>query len=245
MQQSKSRIFVALDVPTLPEALALVEQVHEYVAGFKVGLELCSAVGVPQVVEAVNAAGGSVFLDLKLHDIPITVAGAVRAVTRNADSTIRILTLHCSGGSAMLRAAATVTKNMPERPRLLGVTVLTSLDQRTLGAELGVARMLENQALHLAQVAQESGMDGVVASPHECTAIKRACGDDFLVITPGIRPAWSARGDQHRFMTPVEAVRAGADYLVIGRPITAAPASSGGPAAAAARIVEELQNEEL
>lgn len=239
------RILVALDVPTLPAALALVEQLRDHVGGFKVGLELCTSAGVPTVVKAISAAGGSVFLDLKFKDIPNTVAGAVRALI--AESTglsrsIRMLNLHCDGGSAMLRAAAAVVRESPVSPRplLLGVTVLTSIDASTLHQELAVPLTVEAYVVQLAQLAQAAGLDGVVASPHEVAAIKQACGPDFVLVTPGVRPKWAAVGDQRRVMTPAEAIRAGADYLVIGRPIIAATPDQGGPVAAAMRIVDEI-----
>lgn len=237
------RILVALDVPTLPEALDLVTQLRDHVGGFKVGLELCSAVGVPSVVQAIATAGGAVFLDLKLKDIPNTVAGAVRAMVSNWGSSLRMLTLHCDGGSTMLRAAVEAARSAsPTPPLLIGVTVLTSLDEAAL-AELGIATTVESQAVRLALLAQAAGLDGVVASPHEVAAIKSACGPTFLTVTPGVRPSWAASGDQRRVMTPAEALRGGADYLVIGRPITAAAAAMGGPAAAAARIVSELSDQ--
>lgn len=239
--RARQRIIVALDVPTLPEALALVAELRGQVGGFKVGLELCTAVGVPPVVEAISAAGGRVFLDLKFKDIPNTVAGAVRTVVTNFGEGVRMLTLHCDGGSAMLRAAVEAARTAaPAPPLLLGVTVLTSLDAAALRKDLGIAAMVEEQVVRLARLAQAAGLDGVVASPHEVAAIKRACGPDFLTVTPGVRPAWSAAGDQRRTLGPAEAVRAGADVLVIGRPITAAALASGGPVAAAERIVAEL-----
>ncbi|MCU0493348.1 MAG: orotidine-5'-phosphate decarboxylase [Chloroflexaceae bacterium] len=234
-----SKLLVALDTPTLPEALALVAELRGLVGGFKVGLELCSAVGVPTVVAAIAAAGGSVFLDLKLKDIPNTVAGAVRAIGSNFGGSVRMLTLHCDGGGAMLRAAVDANQSVSPRPLLLGVTVLTSMDAPAL-AEVGVADEVESQVLRLARLAQASGLDGVVASPHEVAAIKAACGPGFLVVTPGVRPPWASSADQRRVMTPAEAVAAGADYLVIGRPITAPPAEIGGSAAAARRVVGEL-----
>ncbi len=230
------RVLAALDVPDLASALALVETLQPHVGGFKVGLELCTAAGVPQVVSAVAAAGGAVFLDLKLHDIPNTVAGAVRSVCALGPA-VRMLTLHTQGGAAMLRAAVEAAAAFPSRPLLLGVTVLTSMDQATLNDDLGVPARLEEHVVHLARLAQRCGLDGVVASPHEAAAIRRACGDELLIVTPGVRPAAAAANDQRRVLTPAEAVRAGANYLVIGRPITAA----GDPAEAAAAIVAELE----
>jgi orotidine-5'-phosphate decarboxylase len=234
----RERVLAALDVHSLDEALALVGKLQPHVGGFKVGLELCTAEGAPRVVEAVAAAGGAVFLDLKLHDIPNTVAGAVRSVCALGPA-VRMLTLHASGGAAMLRAAAEAAAAAPHRPLLLGVTVLTSVDGAALRDELGVAAPLEQQVIHLARLAQAAGLDGVVASPHEAAAVRAACGPGLLIVTPGVRPAWAAAGDQRRVLTPAEALRAGADYLVVGRPLTAAP----DPAAAAARLADELQEE--
>ncbi|MBX0329331.1 orotidine-5'-phosphate decarboxylase [Oscillochloris sp. ZM17-4] len=234
------RILAALDVPDLPSALSLVEQLRGRVGGFKVGLELCTAAGAPQVVRAVAEAGGSVFLDLKLSDIPNTVAGAVRSVCALGPA-VRMLTLHCHGGAAMLRAAVAAAREAgPARPLLLGVTVLTSIDQNALRDDLEIAAGLQDHVVHLARMAQECGLDAVVASPHEIAAIRAACGPDLRIVTPGVRPAWADSGDQRRVMTPAEALRAGCDYMVVGRPITAAPAEVGGPAEAAARIAEEL-----
>lgn len=235
----RERVLAALDVPTLAEALALVEQLRPHVGGFKVGLELCNAVGTPQVVQAVAAAGGSLFVDLKLHDIPNTVAGAARSICALGPA-VRMLNVHCQGGAAMLRAAAEAVAAVPERPLLLGVTVLTSIDPAALRDDLRVPDELESYAVHLARLAQQCGLDGVVASPHEVPAIRAACGNTFAIVTPGVRPTWAASGDQRRVATPAATLRAGSDYLVIGRPLTAPPATIGGPAEAAARIVAEL-----
>lgn len=245
LDPAAQRILVALDVPTLPAALALVDQLRDHVGGFKVGLELCTSAGVSTVVKAISAAGGRVFLDLKFKDIPNTVAGAVRALIAEPaglSHSIHMLNLHCDGGSAMLRAAAAVVREstVSPRPLLLGVTVLTSIDASTLHQELSVPLTVEAYVVQLAQLAQAAGLDGVVASPHEVAAIKQACGPDFVIVTPGVRPEWAAVGDQQRVMTPAEAIRAGTDYLVIGRPITAAAPDQGGPAAAAMRILDEI-----
>ncbi len=237
----RQRVLLALDAPTLPEALSIAMEVRDQVGGFKVGLELCTAVGAPAVVEAIGALGSGLFLDLKLKDIPNTVAGAVRVIAQQFGDNVRMLTLHCDGGSTMLRAAVDAARTAASRsPLLLGVTVLTSINADMLAAELGVVDSLESQVIRLARMAQAAGLDGVVASPYEVAAIKRACGRDFLVVTPGIRPSWATAGDQQRVMTPAEAVRAGADYLVIGRPIAAASPVDGGSAVAARRIVDEL-----
>ncbi|NJK81836.1 MAG: orotidine-5'-phosphate decarboxylase [Chloroflexaceae bacterium] len=231
------RILVALDVPTLPAALALVEQLRGRVGGFKVGLELCTAVGVPRVVEAIGAAGGSLFLDLKLKDIPNTVAATVHTIAASYGQYVRLLTLHCDGGTAMLQAAAEANASALQ---LVGVTVLTSMSEATLHNELGIPDPLERHVVRLARLAQAAGLAGVVASPHEVAAIRQACGPDLLIITPGVRPAWASTGDQQRITTPAQAIQSGADYLVIGRPITAAPAEIGGPVAAVERIIAEL-----
>jgi orotidine-5'-phosphate decarboxylase len=233
---ASERLLAALDLPDLDKALALVESLQPHVGGFKVGLELCTAAGVPNVVAAVAAAGGAVFLDLKLHDIPNTVAGAVRSVCALGPA-VRMLTIHAQGGEPMLRAAVAAAAAFPARPLLLGVTVLTSMDEATLNADLGVPATMEAHVVHLARLAQRCGLDGVVVSPHEAAAVRRACGDELLIVTPGVRPAAAAADDQRRVLTPAEAVRAGADYLVVGRPLTAA----SDPAAAAAGIVGELE----
>jgi orotidine-5'-phosphate decarboxylase len=167
--------------------------------------------------------GKKPFLDLKLHDIPNTAAGAVRSATRNG---ARMLTLHASGGKEMMAAASRAAREESDkagraRPLLLGVTVLTSLKDEELRL-IGFAHAVADQVLRLAVLARDSGLDGVVCSPHEIEIIKRECGGDFLVVTPGIRPAWAAAQDQKRVMTPAEALSRGADYLVIGRPITGA-----------------------
>ncbi|WP_298820909.1 orotidine-5'-phosphate decarboxylase [Chloroflexus sp.] len=235
----RERILVALDTSDLDTAVKLVSQLRDQVGGFKVGLELCTALGAPQVVAAIAEAGGSLFLDLKLHDIPNTIAGAARAVCALGPQ-VRMLTLHCAGGSAMLRAAVTAAQAMPHRPLLLGVTVLTSLDAEALTSELQIASPVTDYVVHLARMAQQCGLDGVVASPQEVSAIRAAC-PDLRIITPGIRPHWAAVGDQRRVLTPVDALRAGADYLVIGRPITNPSPEVGDPVTAVTRIVAEIE----
>lgn len=230
----RERVLVALDTPDLDEALAMVRALRPHVGGFKVGLELCTAAGVPRVVEAVAAIGGSLFLDLKLHDIPNTVAGAVRSACALGPA-VRMLTLHCQGGAAMLRAAIAAAGAADHRPLLLGVTVLTSMDAATLRDDLGVPTSLGDHVAHLARLARACELHGVVVSPREAGAVKAAC-PGLLVVTPGVRPAWAEAGDQRRVMAPAEALAAGADYLVVGRPITAA----ADPVAAALRLVAEL-----
>ncbi len=218
----KEKIIIALDVGTKQEALALAEALTE-ARVFKIGLELFTAEG-PALVEEAVRLGKKPFLDLKYHDIPNTVAGAVRSATRKG---VHMLTLHTSGGMEMMASAARAAQEESagtgiERPVLLGVTVLTSLKDEEL-RRIGFAHAVAKQVLRLAVLAKASGLDGVVCSPHEIESIKRECGDDFLVVTPGIRPAWAAAQDQKRIMTPAEAISKGADYLVIGRPITGAP----------------------
>lgn len=207
------RILVALDVATLADALLLVEQLGGLGCGFKVGLELCQSEGVPQVVAAlaVAAPNSHLFLDLKLHDIPNTVAATLRAIIRRWGGSVAMLTLHCQGGAAMLQAAADVVRQERERmglsqPLLLGVTVLTSLDAAALRDDLGIGEPLAAYVVRLARLAQQSGLDGVVASPHEVAAIRQACGNDLVIVTPGVRPHWSACGDQKRTLTPAQAL---------------------------------------
>lgn len=243
----RRRILVALDMPTLAGAQAVAGQLGQRAGGFKVGLELCTAAGVPHVVKTISATGVQIFLDLKFKDIPNTVAGAMRAVAAIASNgEIGMLTLHCDGGNTMLQAAAETIRQYSRHsppPLLLGVTVLTSLDEVALSQELGIAETLETCVVRLARLARAAGLDGVVASPHEVAAIRRACGPDFLIVTPGVRPTWAATGDQRRTMTPAQAIHAGADYLVIGRPVTSPPAEIGGPAEALERIVKDIAEE--
>lgn len=225
------RIIVPLDVPEADQALALAEAVAPHVGAVKVGLELFNAVG-PAIFAQFHARVARVFYDAKLHDIPNTVAGAVRAAARHG---LWMINVHASGGAAMMAAAARAAGEADRPPLVIAVTVLTSLDATGLH-EVGVAASPREQVVRLARLARDSGLDGVVASPLEAAAVREACGDDFLIIAPGVRPAGAAVQDQKRVATPAEAVRNGADYLVIGRPITQAP----DPAAAAAAIAEEL-----
>lgn len=234
---TNAKVLVALDVDDLQRAQELTELLAGKVCGFKVGLELCSAQGVPAVVDTVSRLGGAVFLDLKFKDIPNTVYGAVRACCRPG---VLLLNVHCDGGAEMLKAASKAAAEAPHRPAIIGVTVLTSIDETMLHEELRVQGSLKDHVVRLALMAKASGLNGVVCSPFEVRDIKEACGADFITVVPGVRPAWAAAGDQKRFMTPAEAVAAGADYLVIGRPITNPPASFGSPAAAAASIMEEI-----
>lgn len=221
------RIIVALDRSRREEILALVESLLGRVGLFKLGLEAFIANG-PSIVRDVSAAGGRVFLDLKLHDIPNTVAKATAAAGELGTA---MLTLHAAGGTAMIRAAAAVET----RPLLLGVTMLTSLGDHDI-EEIGLTGGAAQNAQRLARLAQGSGADGCIASPKEVEIIREACGPGFLIVTPGIRGRDDDRGDQQRTMSAAEAIRAGADYIVVGRPITESP----DPRAAAGRIVDTL-----
>lgn len=226
-------IFVALDTPDLTQAAAWAEAVRPCVGGVKLGLEFFNSNG-PDGVRRIVDLGLPVFLDLKFHDIPNTVAGAVRAV---AGLGAAIVNVHASGGSAMLRAAAEAAANHgADRPLVIAVTVLTSLDDQDL-AGVGQMGPAVAQVERLARLTQTCGLDGVVCSPAEIATLRAACGDEFRLIVPGIRPSWASTGDQKRIMTPREARDLGATILVIGRPITGAD----DPAAAAARIAQELE----
>jgi orotidine-5'-phosphate decarboxylase len=222
------KIIVALDVPTRADALRLVEQLSPRISTFKIGLQLYTAEG-PDILRAILATGARVFLDLKLHDIPNTVARAVESANKLG---VQMLTIHLSGGRAMAKAAvAACDKSLA----LLGVTLLTSSDQATL-RETGVEAALDQHVLKLAQLGVESGINGLVASPLEVKMLRERLGPNIKLIVPGVRPAGAEAADQKRVMTPGEAVRAGADYLVIGRPITA----QRDPIEAVERICEEL-----
>jgi orotidine-5'-phosphate decarboxylase len=214
----KSKLIVALDVDSYEKAIALVKELSGVVEIFKVGSQLFTRVG-PKIAEFINEQAKKCFLDLKFHDIPNTVAKAVESA---AALKVHMLTVHTCGGTEMLKAAAAVQN----RPLLLGVTVLTS-----------VGGNVQKEVLRLAKLAQQCGLNGVVASPHEVGLIRKAVGEKFLIVTPGIRPAWAEKGDQKRIMTPGEAVGAGASYIVVGRPIVAAPQ----PRAAALRVTTEME----
>jgi orotidine-5'-phosphate decarboxylase len=230
-------VLVALDVQTLGEAEALLDRVTGVLTGCKIGSQLFTAAG-PAAIEMARKRGFRVFLDLKYHDIPNTVAGAVREATRLG---VFMLNLHASGGAAMARAGAeAATKAAAEfgiaRPLCLGVTVLTSLDRRALQREVGVPTSVEGHVLHLASISREAGLDGCVASPQEIAPLRVAMGADWVIVTPGVRPAGVDQADQVRIATPRRALAAGADYLVVGRAISAAR----DPGAAAAAVVNEL-----
>jgi len=221
---AKDKIILALDVSSEREAVELVTELKDCVGAFKIGLELFTSLG-PRIIEAVKNAGAErIFFDGKFHDIPNTVAGAARAAARMG---VWMMNVHASGGSAMMAAARDAAADEADKlgipaPVIIAVTVLTSINAETLQHELSVPVLLQNQVSHLAQLAQNAGLDGVVASPHEIAAVKDTCGPEFMVVTPGVRPAWAATNDQKRIMTPGDAVAGGADYIVIGRAITAA-----------------------
>ena len=217
-------ILVALDVESAAKAVDLANLLRGSVGGFKIGKQLFTAAG-PAMVRELTSRGDRVFLDLKFHDIPNTVAGAIESAVSTGAWMVNV---HCSGGSAMMKAAAdaatkAAAKSSQHRPLVIGVTVLTSMTDQAL-KEIGIETPLLDQVVRLATLAKSSGLDGVVASPQEVTAIRQACGPGFEIVTPGIRPAdQQGKDDQARTMTPAQAIQAGATYLVIGRPITAAP----------------------
>ncbi|HEY4283026.1 MAG TPA: orotidine-5'-phosphate decarboxylase [Chthoniobacterales bacterium] len=224
------KIIVALDVATAEEALDLVRRLQSQVSRFKIGLQLYTAAG-PEVVRQVVRTGAKIFLDLKLHDIPNTVGSAVKTAL---DLGIDMLTIHLSGGDAMIRAAVDAAG---EKVTLLGVTVLTSQTSETLRS-IGVNEAVENHVLRLATLGIQCGVGGLVASAREVAALRRDVPKNIRLVTPGIRPEWAEAGDQRRVTTPLEAIEAGADYLVIGRPITGAP----DPSAAFQRLLAEFEN---
>jgi orotidine-5'-phosphate decarboxylase len=232
-----NQIFVALDVDTAEAAHALADKLRGVVGGFKIGSRLFTSHG-PSIVEALVARGDRVFLDLKFHDIPNTVAGAVAAATRLG---VWMVNVHASGGHAMMKAAveaadAESSRLSRPRPLVIAVTMLTSLSEETMG-EIGVAGAMASQVGRLAVLAQSAGLDGVVASAQEIALIRNRCGKTFEIVTPGIRSASDDKGDQRRTMTAAEALAAGASYLVVGRPIIA----DGDPRAAAERIDAECR----
>jgi orotidine-5'-phosphate decarboxylase len=235
------KLIIALDVDSATEARALWSKLRGHAGMFKIGSQLFTAAG-PSFVREIVGAGGRVFLDLKFHDIPNTVAGACREAVRLG---VALFNVHAAGGGEMLRRAAAATaetaarEGLP-RPRLIAVTVLTSSDAATL-AEIGVADMPAAQVTRLARLAAECGLDGVVASPHEIAPVRAAVPrPDFVIVTPGVRPRAIAHDDQKRVLTPAEAVRAGADYLVVGRAILNAP----DPLRAAEEISAEIARAE-
>ncbi|MEZ4598405.1 MAG: orotidine-5'-phosphate decarboxylase [Syntrophotaleaceae bacterium] len=233
---ARERLIFALDVDSPEEAREWVRLLSGKVGLFKVGKQLFTRCG-PEVVRMIRAAGGEVFLDLKFHDIPNTVAMAALEASR---LDVMMCNVHALGGPAMMRRTVeTVDRQCAvegrRRPLLLAVTILTSSDEETLKA-VGIDRSVEEMVTRLALLARDAGMDGVVASPREVETIRRACGEDFVIVTPGVRPSFAAADDQVRIATPAAAIATGADYLVVGRPIAAA----ADPMVAAGMIVEEM-----
>lgn len=234
---SKDRLIVALDVDTIGKAVNLVRVLNKDVKFFKIGLELFSACGA-DIVGVLKKEGTEIFLDLKLHDIPNTVAKAARAITKLG---VFMFNVHASGGYEMMEAAVKAVNDEVRskelfRPKIIAVTVLTSMDAGDL-KKIGVNAGAEDQVLRLAGLAKDAGMEGVVASPAEIRPIREKMGKDFMIITPGVRPSWAATGDQKRIATPGEAISTGADYIVVGRPITGAE----DPAEAARKILKEME----
>lgn len=230
------KLIVALDVDDLNAAKSLVDKLYQTVKIFKIGSQLFTAAG-PDAVKLVAVKGAKVFLDLKFHDIPNTVANAVKAATRLG---VYMLNLHVQGGSEMMRRAVSAASEEAarmkrEKPIVLGVTVLTSMGDKDL-KDLEIRKGMKSQVTYLAKLAKEAGLDGVVASAEEIQAVRWTCGDEFLIVTPGIRPEWSEKQDQKRTATPKEAISAGANFIVVGRPIIGA----ADPVEAARRISEEI-----
>ena len=234
----RERLIVALDVDDLEQAAELVRQLAGEVGMFKIGKQLFTHAG-PQAVRQIQELGGEIFLDLKFHDIPNTVAKAAIEATRLG---VKMFNVHASGSLEMMRTTEKEVRRVcrqekRRKPIMLAVTVLTSLNQDDL-QRVGVERKVADQVVRLALLTKEAGMDGVVASPHEVADIREACGRRFVIVTPGIRPSETDRDDQQRVMTPAEAVRAGVDYIVVGRPIIEAK----NPVVAARAIIAEMEH---
>ena len=236
-RETSKRLVLALDVDNDAEALDIVNELKDDVGMFKVGHQLFTAYG-PDIVRRIIGKGGRVFLDLKYHDIPNTVAKASAEAVKLG---VSIFNVHALGGLDMMKAAAGSAKETADKlglplPVVLAVTVLTSMDEKSLRKELKITRSVQREVSHLARLAQRAGMHGVVASPQELKMLRRAIRGEFVILTPGVRPEWAAKDDQKRTMTPGEAVRAGADYIVIGRPVLKADDRK----AAVRKILEEI-----
>ncbi len=233
----KDRLVLALDVDDGETALGLVEQLEESVDVFKVGMQLFTREG-PEIIRRIRERGKKVFYDAKYHDIPNTVANAGRMAVRLG---LHIYNVHTLGGYEMIERTVLATRKEAEelgveKPLILGVTVLTHLDQGML-RDLGMEKELKDEVVHLAGLAKRAGLEGVISSPKEIKLIRQACGDDFLIMTPGIRPLWADGNEQRRRMTPREALKAGADFIVIGRPILQA----GDPVEATRKVLQEME----
>ena len=237
---AKERLVLALDVDDFKKAEELVGKLSDYIGVFKIGSQLFTAEGA-KVVNMVNKRGGKVFLDLKFHDIPNTVARAAEVATKLG---VYIFNVHTSGGYEMMKAATEAAAKTSQdlgirKPLILGVTLLTSINQEILEKEIGIKKRLEEQVVHLAKLAKAAGFDGVVASSWEIKEIRKACGEDFVILTPGIRPTGKSSDDQKRVMTPQEAIKLGSDFLVIGRPIR----NASNPVEAAKEILREMEGD--
>jgi len=235
---ARERLVLALDVNNFKRAEELVDKLTDYVGVFKIGNQLFTAEGT-KVIKMVQEKGGKVFLDLKFHDIPNTVARAAEVVSKLG---VYIFDIHTSGGYEMMKATVEASKKLSfalgiSKPLILGVTLLTSINQEILEKEIGIKKSLEEQVVHLAKLAEAAGLDGVVASPWEIKALRAACGEGFVILTPGIRPAGKSDDDQKRIMTPQEAIKLGADFIVIGRPIT----NATNPVKASQEILKEME----
>ena len=235
---ARDKLILALDVPSLDEAVTLVKELKDEVGLFKVGLELY-AHGGTRLFDAIKAEGVQFFFDCKFHDIPNTVARASQALVGQS---IAIFNVHATGGLEMMRVTGEAVRKASsaasvEAPKIIAVTMLTSISQLE-SAEIGFQGSISNLVTSLALLSKRAGLDGVVASAQEIIAIRDACGPDFLIVTPGIRPTWSSKDDQKRIVTPAQAIKDGADYLVVGRPITQASNRRD----AARRVVDEMES---
>jgi len=236
--KAREKLIVALDLPNLTAALDLVQKLACEVKFFKIGLQLFTAEG-PEIVRRITEQGGKIFLDLKFHDIPNTVMEAGESATRLG---VYMYNVHAGGGLEMMIKTKERTVRVAEdlgipAPLVLAVTVLTSINQETLQKEVGIQEPIQERVVNWAKLAQSAGLDGVVASPQEVEAVRQVCGTDFLLVTPGIRPLFAAANDQKRIMTPQEAVFAGSDFIVVGRPIT----GDANPLEAAKKVLEEME----
>jgi len=236
----KERLVLALDVDDFKTAQDLVDKLRDYVKVFKIGNQLFTAEG-PRVIQMIKKKGGEVFLDLKFHDIPNTVARAAEVATKLG---VYIFNVHTSGGLEMMKSAVEASRNISltlgiRKPLILGVTILTSINQEILEKEVGIERRLEEQVVHLAKLAKFAGLEGVIASSREIKIIRETCGEDFIILTPGMRPMGKLMHDQKRVMTPREAMRWGADFIVIGRPVREAV----DPVEAIKEILKEMEGD--
>lgn len=231
------KIVLALDVETFDEAISIARELKDFIGMFKIGKQLFTRYG-PSIIHEIQNLGGKIFLDLKFHDIPNTIANASREAVRLK---VNIFNIHASGGTEMMKAAVKSVKLASEEfkcepPKIIAVTVLTSINQEILKNDLKCDSSLKDQVINFARKARQCGLDGVVASPQEIDTLRKHCGNDFIILTPGIRPKWSLKNDQKRVMTPEQAIQQGADYIVIGRPIL----NASDRVLAARKIISEI-----